>query len=79
MPVCPCVPVLCVRVLLRRCSGNHPFYRYTHMAWMITGILFYFHQIHLLKYLSGSQMAVWYYRLMGAKIGKGVLLNSLAR
>lgn len=48
-------------------------------AWMITGILFYFHQTSLLKYLSGSQLAVWYYRAMGAKIGKGVLLNSLAR
>lgn len=65
--------------MLRRCTGNHPFYQYTHMAWMITGILFYFHQIQLLKYISGSQMAVWYYRAMGAKIGKGVLLNSLAR
>lgn len=46
---------------------------------MTTGILFYFHQTSLLKYLSGSQLAVWYYRAMGAKIGKGVLLNSLAR
>lgn len=46
---------------------------------MITGILFYFHQGSLLKYLSGSQLAVWYYRATGAKIGKGVLLNSLAR
>jgi hypothetical protein len=46
---------------------------------MITGILFYFHQTSLLKYLSGSQLAVWYYRAMGAEIGKGVLLNSLAR
>lgn len=46
---------------------------------MITGILFYFHQATLLKYVSGSQMAVWYYRAMGATIGKGVLLNSLAR
>ena len=49
------------------------------VAWMITGILFYFHQLGVLKVLSGSQMAVWYYRAMGAKIGKGVLLNSLAR
>lgn len=46
---------------------------------MITGILYYFHQIGLMKTLSGSQLAVWYYRAMGAKIGKGVLLNSLSR
>lgn len=46
---------------------------------MITGILFYFHQISLLRFISGSQLVVWYYRVMGAKIGKGVLLNSLSR
>jgi len=72
-------PAVVSRCLLRRCQGVNPFYQYVHTAWMITGILFYFHQISLLRFISGSQLVVWYYRTMGAKIGKGVLLNSLSR
>lgn len=36
-------------------------------------------QISLARYLSGSQLAVWYYRALGANIGSGVLLNGLHR
>ncbi len=41
------------------------------------GILLYFHQTGLLRALSGSQLAVLYYRALGAHIGRGVLLQGL--
>jgi hypothetical protein len=46
---------------------------------MVEGLLLYYQQVSLVRYISGSQLAVWYYRALGAKIGKGVLLNGLHR
>lgn len=73
-----CCCKLC-RILLPRCQGSHPFYTWTHIAWMIDGLMLYYQQGALLRYISGSQLAVWYYRALGARIGKGVLLNGLHR
>lgn len=33
------------RILLPRCRGSHPFYTYTHTAWMVDGLLLYYQQI----------------------------------
>lgn len=71
--------VISCRILLPRCQGSHPFYTYSHTAWMVEGLLLYYQQVSLVRYISGSQLAVWYYRALGAKIGKGVLLNGLHR
>jgi hypothetical protein len=46
---------------------------------MAEGLLLYYQQVSLVRYISGSQLAVWYYRALGAKIGRGVLLNGLHR
>lgn len=46
---------------------------------MVDGLLLYYQQIGFVRYISGSQLAVWYYRALGAKIGQGVLLNGLHR
>jgi hypothetical protein len=70
---------LTYRILLPRCRGSHPFYTHTHTAWMVDGLLLYYQQIGSVRYISGSQLAVWYYRALGAKVGQGVLLNGLHR
>lgn len=67
------------RILLPSCRGSHPFYSWPHTAWMVEGLLLYYQQIGFVRYISGSQLAVWYYRALGAKIGQGVLLNGLHR
>lgn len=67
------------RILLPSCTGSHPFYTYTHTAWMVAGLLLYYQWGALVRYISGSQLAVWYYRLLGARIGSNVLLNGLHR
>ena len=46
---------------------------------MVEGLLLYYQQIGFVRFISGSQLAVWYYRALGAKIGQGVLLNGLHR
>jgi hypothetical protein len=46
---------------------------------MVAGLLLYYQWGALVRYISGSQLAVWYYRLLGARIGSNVLLNGLHR
>jgi hypothetical protein len=46
---------------------------------MVIGLLLYYQKVGFVLYISGSQVAVWYYRVLGAKIGQRVLLNGLPR
>lgn len=42
--------MLCVvrfPLLLARCKGSHPFYTYTHTAWMVDGLLLYYQQVRV--------------------------------
>lgn len=65
---CSCCTIC--RVMIPRCQGSHPLYTYKPTAWMMYGIVLLLHEATLLRGLMGSQLGVWFYRALGAKIGK---------
>lgn len=71
--LCTFCHTLC-RLLIPRCEGTHSLYTYKPTAWMMYGIVLLVHEATLIRGLMGSQLGVWFYRALGAKIGANTCL-----